>query len=308
MGRFVFGLFALLISFAPIQAQAQTIAVVTHGQASDPFWSVVQNGVLTAANEAGVTTTYSAPETFDMDAMARLIHEAIDQKPDGLVVSLPDAATLGPALERAQREGIPLITMNSGSDEAFLVGSLLHVGQNEFAAGMAAGNKLTELGATEALCINQEVGNTALDLRCAGFAEGFEGNVTVLSSTISPDANYNLVRSALQQNPNINGVLTLGAATVGEPALDAIEAEGKTGQVLLGSFDLSAKFLTAVTEGRAVFAIDQQQFLQGYLPVMFLSSYIRFGLVPSSDVQSGPNLITADKAQQVINLSEQKIR
>ena len=308
MGRFVFGLFALLISFAPIQAHAQTIAVVTHGQASDPFWSVVQNGVLTAAKEAGVTTTYSAPDTFDMDAMARLIHEAIDQKPDGLVVSLPDAATLGPALERAQREGIPLITMNSGSDEAFLVGSLLHVGQNEFAAGMAAGKKLTELGSTEALCINQEVGNTALDLRCAGFAEGFEGNVIVLSSTISPDANYNLVRSALQQNPNINGVLTLGAATVGEPALDAIEAEGKTGKVLLGSFDLSAKFLTAVTEGRAVFAIDQQQFLQGYLPVMFLSSYIRFGLVPSSDVQSGPNLITADKAQQVINLSEQKIR
>src|SRR5689334_18122993 len=60
------------------------ISVVTHGQASDPFWSVVKNGVDQAAKDMGVTVTYQAPDKFDMVAMSQLIDAAVATKPDGL--------------------------------------------------------------------------------------------------------------------------------------------------------------------------------------------------------------------------------
>ena len=94
------------------------IVVVTHGQASDPFWSVVKNGVDQAATDMRVTVEYQAPATFDMVAMSQLIDAAVASNPDGLVVSIPDADALGPSIQAAIAAGIPVISINSGSDVA----------------------------------------------------------------------------------------------------------------------------------------------------------------------------------------------
>ena len=195
-------------------AQDIRIIVVTHGQANDPFWSVVKNGVVKAAEDMKVKVDYRAPETFDMVAMAQLIDAAVNQKPTGLVVSIPDASALGPSIKKAVAAGIPVISMNSGSDVSKKLGALLHVGHDEYS----------------------------------------------------------------------------------------------TGKINVATFDLSANFLKAVAAGEAAFAIDQQQFLQGYLPVVFLANYARYGLMPGGDVPSGPNLITKDKAAQVVELSAKGIR
>src|SRR3546814_10280 len=151
------------------------IVVVSHGQASDPFWSVVKNGVDEAQRDMGVTVEYQAPETFDMVRMAQMIDAAVASEPDGLVVSIPGADALGESIGNAVGLGIPVISMNSGSDVAKELGILVHVGQTEYEAGLGGGERMKEAGVTNALCINQEVGNVALDLRCAGFAAGLGG-------------------------------------------------------------------------------------------------------------------------------------
>jgi len=289
-------------------ALATDIIVVSHGQANDPFWSVVKNGVDKAAEDTGANVSYRSPETFDMVAMSQLIDAAVNQEPDGIVVSIPDADALGPSIKRAVEAGIPVISMNSGSDVAGELGALLHVGQDEFTAGKAAGAKLAEMGGKNGICVNQEVGNVALDLRCSGFAEGFGGTVEVLPTTNDPAEVEAKVRAALDSNPDIDTIMGLGASTVGEPAVAAVEAVGRSGEVNVATFDMSANFLQAVSDGKAAFAIDQQQFLQGYLPVVFLSLNAQYGLIPGGDVPSGPNLITKDKAGQVVELSAQGIR
>lgn len=291
---------------AVLAQDAPTIIVVSHGQANDPFWSVVKNGVDFAAKETGANVTYRAPETFDMVAMGQLIDAAVNQQPDGLVVSIPDADALGPSIERAVAAGIPVISMNSGGDVAKSLGVLLHVGQAEFDAGKAAGEKLKEMGGTTALCVNQEVGNVSLDQRCAGFTEGFGGTVTVLPTSNDPADVEAKVKAAIASNPGVDTIMALGAGTAGEPSLAAVKATGAA--IKVATFDLSAGFLEAVANGEAAFAIDQQQFLQGYLPVAFLNLNARFGLIPGGDVPSGPNLITQEKAQQVVDLSAQGIR
>jgi simple sugar transport system substrate-binding protein len=164
------------------------------------------------------------------------------------------------------------------------------------------------MGGTTGLCVNHEVGNVALDLRCQGFADGFGGAVDVLPTTNDPTEIESKVRASLDSNEDIDTVMALGASLAGEPTVAAVNAMGLTGEVMVASFDLSASFLEAVAAGEAAFAIDQQQFLQGYLPVVFLAMNARYGLVPGGDVPSGPNLVTQEKAGQVVELSAQGIR
>lgn len=289
-------------------AIAQDIIVVAHGQANDPFWSVVKNGADMAAEHTGANVDFRSPETFDMVQMSQMIDAAVNQEPDGLVVSIPDADALRPSLERAVQAGIPVISMNSGGDVAAEIGALLHVGQDEFTAGKSAGEELAEMGGTTAICVNQEVGNVALDQRCAGFEEGFGGSVEVIPTLNDPAEVQSKVQAALESNPDIDTILGLSAPLVGEPSLRAVEAVGRTGEINVATFDMSAGFLEAVAAGDAAFAIDQQQFLQGYLPVVFLAMNAEYGLVPGGDVPSGPNLVTQDKAAQVVELSAQGIR
>lgn len=286
---------------------AQNIIVVAHGQANDPFWSVVKNGAAKAGEDTGATVDFRSPEVFDMVAMGQLIDAAVNQNPDGLVVSIPDADALGPAIQRAVDAGIPVISMNSGSDVAHKLGARLHVGQSEFDAGKRAGEELATMGGTKGICVNQEVGNVSLDQRCAGFAEGFAHPVTVVPTQNDPTEVQSKVRAALEADPEVNTVLGLGASLVGEPAVAAVEALGRE-DVLIASFDLSAGFLQSVADGKAAFAIDQQQFLQGYLPVAFLALNANYGLMPGGDVPSGPNLVKKDDAAKVIDLSAKGIR
>jgi simple sugar transport system substrate-binding protein len=288
-------------------AQDIRIVVVSHGQASDPFWSVVKNAVDQAAEDLDVNVEYRAPDTFDMVQMSQLIDAAVASQPDGLVVSIPDAAALGDSIKNAVAAGIPVVSMNSGSDVREELGVAVHVGQTEYEAGLGGGKRMKEAGVTDAICINQEVGNVALDLRCEGFADGLEGNVEVVAVTMDPTEIQNAVSAQLSNNPDIGGVLALGPSAA-EPTLQALQDIGMLEQVTFGTFDLSPGVLQAIADGKMAFAIDQQQFLQGYLPIVLLKKYAQYGLMPAGTVMTGPGFVTQDNAAQVIELSQKGIR
>jgi simple sugar transport system substrate-binding protein len=287
------------------------VVVVTHGQASDPFWSVVVNGVEQAEADLGIAVEYNAPGTFDMVAMADLIDTAVASEPDGLVVSIPDADALGGAISGAVDGGIPVVSINSGSDVYADLGVLTHVGQTEFEAGVGAGERMAEAGVTSTICINQEVGNVALDLRCEGFAQGLGGvpSRVVAVDLADPTGAQAAIEAELSGDPSIDGILTLGP-TGSDPALAALEASGRAEDVQIATFDLSENVLTAIDEGRMLFAIDQQQYLQGYLGVNIVALYAQYGLLPGGGqpVLTGPGFVTQENAAQVIELSAEGIR
>src|SRR5919109_49195 len=275
--------------------------VVTHGQASDPFWSVAANGVEAAADDMGVDVEYQAPETFDMVAMSELIDAAVASQPDGLVVSIPDADALGPSIQAAVDAGIPVISMNSGSDDFADLGVLAHVGQTEFEAGLIAGQRFKEEGVQNAICVNQEVGNVALDLRCEGFFEGLGKKGKVIPVNLNnPQAATETVSGALQSNQSIDGILTLGP-TGAQPTLQALEQAGKLGGTAFATFDLFTDLLEAIDAGDMLFAIDQAQYLQGYLPVVFMTQYLETGALPLGSVDrvvlTGPQIVTQETAK-----------
>jgi len=298
---------ALALVAASTPAEATRIVFITHAQAVDAFWSVVKNGVDDAAELMGVEVQYQAPQTFDMVQMAQLIDAAVATRPDGLVVSIPDAEALGDSIRAAVAAGIPVISMDSGLDVSKELGALLHMGIDEYPSGFAAGEKMKELGKTSGACVNMEVGNVALDQRCQGFADALGGNSQVIATSIDPIEIKNGVAGYLMQHPEIDAVLTAGA-TAFDPTLDAIEEAGLADQIALGSFDLSPSMLEAIDQGRAVFGIDAQQYLTGFYPVIFLTIYDRYGMIPVSDVLTGPLFVTKDTAKEVIELSAQGYR
>jgi simple sugar transport system substrate-binding protein len=289
------------------------IVVVTHGQPADPFWSVVSNGVRAAARDLGVRVEYQAPSTFDMVEMSDLIHAAVASRPSGLVVSIPDPDALEGAIRAAVAAGVPVISINSGGDVFRELGALAHVGQTEYEAGYGAGERMADGGARLALCVNQEVGNVALDLRCTGFRDALVaagGSVRVLAVELAdPDGTRQRIAAALRADPAIDGLLTL-ATIAAEPALQALDEAGRAGAVIFGTFDLSPDVLAAVRDDRMAFAIDQQQYLQGYLPVVALTKYLETGAMPGGGevIRTGPGFVTPATAEAVMEWTRRGVR
>ena len=296
------------IALSPVAAAESRIIVVSHGQQNDPFWSIVKNGVDAAAADTGADVQYRAPATFDMPEMAKLIDNAVASKPDGIVVSFPDASALGKAVQNAVRRGIPVISMNSGSDEYHKYGIAAHVGQTEYEAGLGGGRRMAAAGVKNALCVNHEVGNVALDLRCEGFAKGLGGKVEIVDTGGNdPTQVRTAVAGKLKSNPDIDGILTLGPLSA-IPSLRTLKEQNKLGKVQLASFDLAKETLEATRKGEMLFLIDQQPFLQGYLPVAMLAQEHKYAVIPAGVVMTGPGFVTKDNAAKVIDLSSQGYR
>src|SRR3984957_4361816 len=189
------------------------IIMVTHGQAADSFWLIVRNGAEAAAAETNIDLQYRSPDKFDLTAMARLIDEAVASKPDGLIVSIPDAAVLSSSIRAAVAAKIPVISINSGLEVSKQLGCLMHIGQLDESAGKKAGERMKALGVKNAVILNQEVGNLALDQRIKGFREGFEGpfhHIQILPVTMDFKECQETVTDYIENYPSMDGLVGLG--------------------------------------------------------------------------------------------------
>jgi simple sugar transport system substrate-binding protein len=286
------------------------IAVVTHGQASSPFWAIVRNGVEAAARQMDVVVSYRAPDVYSVERMETMIDQAVASRPDGLVVSIPEPG-VAPAIRRAVRAGIPVVSINSGSDVFRRLGVLAHVGQPEERSGFDAGRRLADAGARRVLCVNQSVGNSGLDARCRGLARamrGAGGSARVLAIDDQSAATPRRIADAVRSG-RVDGLLALNS-TGGMLAVKAVQRLDRPDVVKVATFDLGPDVLKAVQRHELLFAVDQQAYLQGYLPIVMLTQRARYGLFPARGdlVPTGPNFVTAREAGKAIELSKRSIR
>ena len=279
-------------------AEKLRFVMVTHGAAKDSFWDAIKEGAEAAAAETGVELVYRSPTTFDLAKMTELLTAAVGERPDGLIASIPNADAVAGPIRAAADAGIPVITINSGFDVGRSLGALLHVGQSEYEAGRVAGDTMRKLGGTKALCLNHELGNVGLDLRCKGFIDGFAGSVEVMPVDADPAKAGDAIAKRLADDAEIDVALALNATIAGEPAVAAAKALPAGRKVRVGTFDITEGMLNAVADGGAAFAIDQQPFLQGYLPVQYLALLKTRGVIPVSNVSTGPRLVTLNDAKR----------
>jgi len=294
----------ILLTFAAIvfvtsSAFAERYVMVTHGEGNDPFWPVVQKGGEDAARAIGADFEYIYNPSADMADMASSIQAAAATSPDGMVISLPDPDALGPAIKAAVAAGVPVITMNSGLESSASLGALMHVGQPEYLAGQSAGARAKAEGATKALCMIQEAYNTALVDRCEGYGESVPMEFT--DTTSDPATIQTRATAALQANPEVDAILSVGPH-VCDAVSKALDDLGMT--VHHSCFDLSPAVMDLINAGKVAFTIDQQQRLQGYLPIIVLHLYNNgAGLLPGANIPSGPGFVDKSNATSVAALA-----
>jgi simple sugar transport system substrate-binding protein len=280
-----------------------TIAMVTHSDEGS-FWSVVKKGAEAASKAQGVKLVWS-PSNNDPQKQAQLIDAAVSQKVDGLAVSVPNASAIKDSLAKATAAGIPIITLNSGVDDYKALGAITHVGQSEGIAGQAAGAKLKAAGVKKVLCVIHEQNNIGLQQRCDGVKKGFGGEVTNLQVKGTEDiaTTQTEVKSKLQADKSFDGVIALNP-DIATAVKTAIKGAGSSAK--LATFDLSPSLLKDIEAGSVLFAVDQQQYLQGYLPIVFLKLYKDNAntVGGGQPVLTGPGFVEKSNANTVAKLSE----
>ncbi len=268
------------------------IAMVTHAGAGDAFWDTVRKGAEQAAAKDNITFLYS--NDAQTQNQVQLVQAAIDQKVDGLLVSLAKGDALGPVLAKARAAGIPLISINSGAEFSAKFGALTHLGQDETTAGQAAGTALAGRGRKNVLCVIHEQGNVGQEERCAGAKGTFPGGLQILyvDGVNLPDARASIA-AKLQADPALDTVLTL-SAPLAATGLQAVQDARRS--VELDTFDLGTPVVAGLRAGTVGFAVDQQPYLQGYEGVDLLWLYrsnldVLGGGKP---VPTGPQVLTKD--------------
>jgi simple sugar transport system substrate-binding protein len=270
------------------------------------FWNVVQTGAQHAGEQLGVEVTVQGDA--DASLQADMVRNYISEGVDGIVVSLANPDALAAPIGEAVDAGIPVITINSGVDQYQELGALTHVGQTETVAGEGAGDRLNEEGLSKVLCIVHEEGNIGLEERCSGLESTFEGEVerfNVGSTGVSDvEGTKSAILNKLTDDDTVDGMLALNP-DIAVAARDARTEAGRD-DVALATFDLSPDVLTAIEEGEMLFAVDQQQYLQGYLPIQFLKLYNEnLNTVGGGQpVLTGPGFVDQSNAAEVKDLAD----
>jgi simple sugar transport system substrate-binding protein len=284
-----------------------TIAMVTHSDEGS-FWSVVKKGAQQAAKDEGVKLIWS-PSNNDPQKEAQLIDAAISQKVDGLAVSVPNADAIKDSLAKAKDANIPVITLNSGAEQFKELGAITHVGQDESIAGQAAGQRFKSEGAKKVLCIIHEQNNIGLQQRCDGVKQGFGGDVTNLQvkGTADISTTQTEIRSKLQADKSFDAVIALNP-DIASATAGAIK--GASSDAKLATFDLNPDVIKRIKAGDIEFAVDQQQYLQGYLPIVFLKLFKTNAntVGGGQPVLTGPGFVDKTNVATVEKLAEQGTR
>ena len=279
------------------------ICVYTHGDGGT-FWSVAQAGAEAAAADLGVTLDYQG-STNDSAKQAATIEAGVAGGCSGIAASAPDAGAIKDAMLAAKAAGIPTVTMNSGSSVFKELGAFTHVGQDEIVAGREAGYRFNELGATKVLCPIQEAANSGLTDRCKGLSETFEGETVDFNldgGLADLAGSAAKLQAALEADPAIDGIFALNADIATGAAMVASENTGRN--AIIGTVDMSADALTAIKDGKMAFAVDQQQYAQGYMSVvlLYLNLTNAHELGGGLPIYTGPGFVTADNVDKVMEL------
>jgi len=279
------------------------ICVYTHGDGVT-FWSVFQKGAVAAAKALGVKLDYQGANN-DASKQAATIAAGIAAGCQGLATSVPDPAAIKTAVAAYVKKGIPVVTANSGSDVSQSLGAFTHVGQDETVAGAQAGLKFNAMGLKHILCPIQEAANIGLQDRCKGLASTFKGKVTNFNADgalADLNAATQKIKAALQADSSYDGVFALNADVAAKAVLPAVQA--LKANITIGTVDMSPEALNDIKAGTIAFAIDQQQYAQGYMSVVLLYLALSNGnqLGGGQPIYTGPGFVTKANVAQVMSL------
>lgn len=294
------------------------IGVVHHGVPSDIYWNAMNIAIRQGANDMGINLIFDPLENEGLDqqeeiftAMVEQIDEmCIDDTVDAILVSLP-SSTMVDALGTCKTNNVTINTFNAGPDLAKEAGHLFF-GQDETDAGYSAGEALAKVSTTEKFCCsNHAPGVDVLNDRCGGMTSGVEENGKSNTSDVPVNPNdCDAWKSAILESCSPDegkDWSTIGLYLAGQ-------ANHKCGVEFLNEYkaayavasDVSKDLYAGMKEGlNILFGIDQQSYLQGYLPFSHLTLAVTNDQMIENDyIQTGPHQVTEPPSEHFEECAE----
>lgn len=274
------------------------------------FFEPVKKGMADAADMLGVQCVFIGTEGVDVVAQVKIIRQAIDSGYDGIAVNIIDSEAFDEVIQEAMAKGIPIVGFNV-DDHDTPNARLSSVNQQLYKAGQSLAEfLLPEIPANAQVLITMhDEGISALEDRRDGI-QSILKQKSVKAEVIIPGNDSSqaaeVIAKALKENPKIRIILGTGQADT-EAAGMVIEKYFPGRGYWAAGFDLSPKTLQLIKAGHIRCTVDQQPYIQGFYPVMQLTHYLRYGIIPS-DVDAGATIIDKSNVDEVMALSPKKIR
>ena len=287
---------------------ALTFVMVTHSPSSDPYWAQVVNGLEQAGKDLGVKVVYRGTDNNlnDPRQQQRNIDAAVASKPDGIIVSDPTPDSLNESISRASAAGIPVVLVNQGGAQVKKVGALTFVGDDPAVQGQIGAQQFNAMGNKRALVITTPTGAIPfVDARTSGFSEAFKGKTTLAEIPVNTLNDSNRIKTItlteLQKDPSIDSVFSIGSCCI-SAMLEARNSLGERGKKMhWGTIDVTTGAIDAIKSGELSFALNAQQYAQGYYPVVLLALYHRQAVLPATETfYTGPAVINKGNVARLI--------
>jgi simple sugar transport system substrate-binding protein len=292
--------------------------LVTHG-GNDPFWAVVQKGMMDAAKELGAKADIDLCGS-DLPLQQKRFQEAVAMRPDGIALVINDDKMWDKPVADALAKGINVIGMNNDDQEG-VAGNprLCYIGQNERRAGYMIGRAVFEAGKKKGINMRNAKVAAAVEVaganygvvRSSGIKDamkefGIMSDIEIVDCTLDMTTAESRITSYLIGHKDVTFIFGLGGITTDRLTSGLKNSGKKPGQILAGGFDAAPGTLTGLATGYMVASIDQQQYLQGYFAVYTLFLMKAYGFAPQID--TGGYLITKDNIDLIKTLSPKNIR
>jgi simple sugar transport system substrate-binding protein len=268
-------------------------AVVNHAKLSGVYLPT-QNGAADACKLLGCSFAWTGSASANVAEMVMAIDTAVAAKVDGIATTLIDATAFNVPVAAALDAHIPVISYSSDVHNNL---RLAYVGSNPRLGGREMAERIKTLlpsGGTIAV-FNGVPGVTALDSRMAGLTEGLSGSgITVEQVASGPGQSQEsrIIDAFITAHPNYHGFFAVDGASTAVVA-QALQSGGLAAKgVVGGGYDLTATTQELLASGDIEFAIDEQQYLQGFLPILELYLYrMSNGFSGPADVDTGVRFV-----------------
>jgi len=283
-----------------------TFYFVSHIGPADPNMSWLTTSIAEAEKEFPVNVKYVAPETFSVEAQVNLLETAIAAKPDGLIVPITDSTALQGPLDQAIASGIPVIAANIPDMRPIgqRIPYLTYVGGDEYQTGVLMAQEILQQFKPNVprrvACAIGDVGHAGAEARCKGLADGMKSaGVTVdkVAITDEPSTITNVMRAYLVAHKDTDAIWNVTLLTT-PFVYKVVQGLGMLNQVKMAAVDESPLAIEGILQGKLIATHSQQFWLQGYLPVMWLYLYKKYGYMPPPTELVGPVIIDKTNAAQ----------
>lgn len=274
----------------------QTRIVVIPKATSHVFWQTVHAGAATAGNEAGVRIDWLGPalET-NFARQIEIVDSAITSRADGIVLAPTEATSLVTVVERAAREGVPLVVFDSGVDTENYVS---FISTNNYQAGVQAARELGTLlaGSGTVAMVKMVPGASSTMQREKGFEDTLAAEFPEIEKVAEQYCMSDMAKALevtenmLTAHPNLDSIFASAEpATVG--AGRALKGRGLTGKVKFVGFDFSASIEEDLRSGVIDALVVQDPFDIGYQAVKTVLAKLA-GETPAKRIDTPATVVT----------------